>query len=83
MNTNNTIVADMANPACRRIGIDVREWKSGTSTGIARVLTSFLSNAFIGAGDDEQQAQLQQIRQELAEIRQMLQELSRSRQEQA
>jgi len=50
--------------------------------GLVSVLTSFLSNAFIGAGDDEQHAELQQIRQELAEIRQMLQELSQNRQEQ-
>ena len=28
---------------CRQIGIDVREWRRGTSTGIARVITGFLS----------------------------------------
>ena len=43
-----------------------------------QVLTSFLSTTFIGADDNEQQAELQQIRQELAEIRQTLQELSRN-----
>lgn len=31
-----------AHNARARIGVDVREWRSGTSTGIARVLSSFL-----------------------------------------
>ena len=43
-----------------RVGVDVREWKSGTSTGIARILTNFLrwatahtSHEFVLFGDQD------------------------------
>lgn len=49
-----------------RIGVDVREWKSGTSTGIARILTNFLrwataqtSHEFVLFGDQNTEARVE------------------------
>jgi len=39
------LIAKTPDAARTRIGVDVREWRSGTRTGIGRVLSSFLEGA--------------------------------------
>ena len=45
--------------------------------GLFSVLTSYLSSAFVGADDDDQDNEIKEMRRELAEVRQSLDELRR------
>jgi voltage-gated potassium channel len=45
--------------------------------GLFSVLTSYLSSAFVGADDDDQENEIKEMRRELAEVKQLLDELRR------